>query len=187
LTHACKKFPDCIKVSIPIEAYPGGKYRKNHDVLRPEVQEVTLADIATRGPQGVTQLGIDCSSFSQMNINMNGGSRSRDNPYGGKHEREIVGNKHAAFVVKCIRLILRVGGYFSVENPTSSYLWVLPSFKRLANHVSVSKTRLHQCEFGLTFPDCPEKRCQKDTIILSNVPELSCVPSVTNMYIAWEA
>ena len=81
--------------------------------------------------------------------------------------------------MKCIKCIMEVGGYFSVENRTSSYLWSLPGFKRLAHRVGSYKVRLHQCEYGLCFPDAPSKRCRKDTTILANFPE------IMNLHVLW--
>ena len=96
-----------------------------------------------------------------------------------ERERERDGNCHARFVLKCIKCIMEVGGYFSVENPTSSYLWSLPGFNRLAHRVGSYKVRFHQCEYGLCFPDAPSKRCRKDTTILANFPE------IMNLHVLW--
>ncbi len=56
------------------------------------------------------------------------------------------------------------GKFFSLENPKDSFIWELPSFKRLAKRPGVVATLLHQCAYGGPY--------HKPTIILTNCPWL---------------
>ena len=102
-------------------------------------------------------------------------SRTADNPLGScLRENEIKGNLHAKHVsVLCHALVLNKG-YYSIENPLGSYLFLHPGI------MSLSQTRgsffccFDQCLFGLQLPGCDaDHYIRKRTRILTNVDELT--------------
>lgn len=56
------------------------------------------------------------------------------------------------------------GKFFSIENPEGSFIWELPSFKRLAAKRGVVAVLLHQCAYGGPY--------HKPTILLTKCPWL---------------
>ena len=99
-----------------VECYPGGVYRAAHDILRKEVEQWIRSDLML-GAFVYWHFGIDCSSWSLININLNGGTRCRSSPFGdGSLAREAQGNALAAVTLRLIELIHKAGGWWSVEN-----------------------------------------------------------------------
>lgn len=74
------------------------------------------------------------------------------------------GNALAAFTAECCELLHSVGGYFSVENPELSWLWLLPYMLMLANLEGVQFIRVLFKDFAVPY--------LKPTLILHNMPTL---------------
>ena len=162
-------------VLAPVEAYPQGKYDKQNDVLVALVFNRLLV-LALCLRDTFWHFGQPCESFSMLNVNLNKGTRSRDNPYGdGSLKREVLGNLQANLTRRLIHALTRGNrnNKWSIENPATSYFWALPWVKRLIHARGHYLIRLHQCQYGLCFPDSPHNHfCKKDTYILTNDPRL---------------
>ena len=176
LSTALSKYRGIIEVGVPVEAFPNGKYDPESDVLRKDVSDRLYRELHCHSLVFAViyyHFGIDCSSFSRVNVNLNAGTRTKACPSGdGSLERELLGNALAKFVLKFCLELCRLGHHWSIENPTSSFLWQLAGFRKLARMKGVHKVRFCQCEYGLHFPDDPKTFCRKDTIILTNINEL---------------
>ena len=159
------------EVGCPIEAYPGGVYNEAHDVLIPAVAKALRAEAAAGW--GYWHLGLVCSSFSRLNVNLNAGTRTQAAPLGdGTLAREVYGNRLVDFTVSLVRILVSRGSWFSIENPTTSLVWSIPSIKKLRRLGGGVRTiRFCQCMYGVRFPDSgPCQRCKKDTTLLTNAP-----------------
>ena len=75
-------------------------------------------------------------------------------------EANLLARRQAALC----QAIYDAGGYFSVENPESSFLWLLKEYKALAALKGVRFVVLHQCAYGSPH--------YKPTGILTNAPWL---------------
>ncbi len=84
-----------------------------------------------------------------------------------------------------------VGGFWSIENPGSSYIWHTDEIKELALRHDVLEVRFTQCTYVLRPPDfagTQDLRVRKDTTILTNVPTLvrlcrSCTLDHTHVHL----
>jgi hypothetical protein len=153
-----------------VEAYPGGKYDEEQDLSRPCVFRRLLGE-AQRG-WAFWHFGLPCKSFSRLNVNFNDGTRTRVNPWGdGSLAREVLGNLLLRLTLRLIAVLGSRGSWWSLENPTSSFVWSIPAVRRLRRRPGVHVVRFCQCMFGLKFPDSlPCEFCQKDTMIMSSMP-----------------
>ena len=62
--------------------------------------------------------------------------------------RVEAGNCLAAFTARVATWALERGVPFAIENPSSSRLWLLPCFARLADSPGVGTVGFHHCEYG---------------------------------------
>jgi hypothetical protein len=154
----------------PIDAYALGTYKPDHDILDPKVAHRLKARWASK--PCYVHFGLPCSSFSILNVNFNSGTRSKTLPLGdGTLTRETQGNQFARAVVSMCRSLLKQGCWFSIENPTSSYLWLCPEIKRLMRSPGVRLVRFDQCAHGLRIQSSAGTGpCKKDTSVLTNAP-----------------
>ena len=118
---------------------------------------------------------MPCSSFSVLQ-NLNEGTRSLENPEGnGTLPREILGNSLALRVGKLCKAFVAAGGFFTIENPKSSYLWKYDPIARL-DKFSID-VDFDQCCYDLWPPhakaDPSLGKIKKPTRLRTNMHELS--------------
>ena len=107
--------------------------------------------------------------------------RSPEEPHGkseltGKSMQLVhLGNELLAFTLKCCLLLLQTGGYFSIENPELSWLWLQEGTLQLQQMAGVCFVRVLFKDFGVPF--------YKPTLFLHNVPTLHRLNSFAE---AWE-
>lgn len=101
-------------------------------------------------------------------------TRTKENPLGSmQRPTEIEGNLQAENVARLCRALIKVSGYFSIENPGGSMLFHHPHIKALASSTNSIFVRLDQCMYGLTLPgSLPGEFCRKRTCIFTNMLEL---------------
>jgi len=135
----------------PIEAYPSKNvYLPRHDLDRPCVVS-KLLKLICKGKYYYIHFGMPCSSFSLLQ-NLNKGTRTSSRPEGdGSLERERLGNRLADAVCLLCRAQHEIGGYFSIENPRSSFLWKYAPVSELFEFCS--SVCFDQCMFGLAPPN----------------------------------
>ena len=159
------------EIGTPVEAYSGKHYNCHGDILEDPVFNSLVFDIMWHGSGSYYHFGLPCSSFSMMNVNLNKGSRSKHHPGGlGLLAREIRGNEILSRTLQLIGVIDKVGGYWSIENPANSYVWLMTDVVSLSHATLVSKIRFDQCGYGLQFPSCSaNERVLKPTVVMSNL------------------
>jgi hypothetical protein len=164
------------EMDLPLEAFPAlGGYRPEHDLRRGVVRKNLRVKI-TGGTYRYVHFGIPCTRFSRIQ-QMNGGSRSKANPAGDENDpRDREANEMAHVVCLFCRLVAKTGGFFSIENPLTSFLWGLAEYEELMK--GFSTVDFDQCMFGLAPPHVSSDaniRMKKATRIVTNCPGLSCL------------
>lgn len=93
--------------------------------------------------------------------------RSHSKPEGLDPKNALVreANLLAARTAQLAALQYKVNGWFSIENPANSFMWLLKSMIRLARSPTVNKVVGDQCMFGGEFV--------KPTLWLTNAPHLN--------------
>ena len=137
-------------VGEPWEAYPKkGVYLDHFDLLNKNNVKRLYREIL-EGAYFYIHFGMPCSSFSVLQ-NLNGGTRSLACPEGDSSlDREVIGNLLADSVAKLCAALAKVGGFYSIENPLSSYLWGYGPIAKLRR--SSFDVDFHQCAYGLSPP-----------------------------------
>ena len=159
-----------LPVAEPIEAFPvRGIYRVDQDLLRVDVFQNLLEQIQ-ENRFGYVHFGLPCRPFSVLR-NLSGGLRSKTNPFGGS-DLDQQGNLLAHRVVTLCRALTEVNAGWSIENPRSSYLRLLPEVQSLAS--SGRFVKFDQCCYGLRVPGPSGEGdyIKKPTSLLTNVAEL---------------
>ena len=137
-------------VDTPVEIIQRGKVSKQHDLLHNPTFERLCRD--AKKPRQIWHFGLPCGSFSIMQ-NMNKGTRSSHNPEGDNSlDREKVGNELLSRTVYLCQLLHDHGSFFTIENPHSSYAWLMPQMKCLLSRANAASVELDQCQFGLRIP-----------------------------------
>jgi len=159
-------------VKRPLEAFPRGKYDTSQDILTDTVFSQLCIDACciSEGRQH-WHFGLPCSSFSIINLNMNGGTRNSDTPNGnGSLERERVGNTLLERTLKLIKLLSQSGHTWTLENPGTSFVFRMPKVVRLLKRQSVSSVKFDQCMFGLKIEGSQDGMLTKKfTRIIGNI------------------
>jgi len=159
-----------LKVRRPIDAYHNRKYISTDDLSKPHVQENLRRDVLA-GMIVYTHFGIPCSSWGPLSRS-NNGTRSKSCPAGdGTLARENTGNQEADFVAELCVLLASVGGFWSIENPQSSYLFHYAPILSLFELSDAQIVHFDQCMYGLRPPlPGPNEYTYKATSVLSNIP-----------------
>ena len=135
-----------------IELEKGSEY----NLLRKSTQTVILRLLAT-GNVKYVHFGTPCKVFSRARHNLRNYRQAR------LHETE--GVALALFTVRCIRILLRVGGYFSIENPLTSRIWDFEPIRALFRHREALFVRWDMCCYNTCY--------KKPTGLLTNMTSLS--------------
>ena len=137
----------------PIELFtPEGRTRPEMDLRCPRVQR-RLEDLAEAGALAGVHCGITCRTFSQLFRVFGSGTRSADQPEGsGSRDDEVAANRDARWMCDFLRIVWRRGGWFTIENPSASYLWHLPCVQELCREIECYRVSFDQCTFGLGAP-----------------------------------
>ena len=92
--------------------------------------------------------------------------------HASKKQKQLfhLGNELLAFILKCSSLLLALGGYFSIENPELSWLWIQEGTLDLIAYNGVAFVRLLFKDFAVPF--------YKPTLFLRNCPTLHLLSEV---------
>eukprot|EP00435_Cladocopium_sp_Y103_P040010 s704_g10.t2 len=126
------------------------------NLLRQSTQRCILRLLAS-GRIKYVHFGTPCRVFSRARHNLKDLKKAR------RHEAE--GVAMAIFTVRCIRVLLRVGGFFSIENPLNSRLWDFSPIQSLFKHRGCLFVRWDMCRYFTTY--------KKPTGLLTNLAALS--------------
>ena len=114
-----------LQMASPFECYRDNVYDGRFDLESDFVHRSLLAD-AKAGLYSYLHFGIVCTSWGPAG-RLSGGHRRLWCVLGcPDSDREVRGNLQAQHMQELIETLLKVGGYFSVENPYGSYLWLSP-------------------------------------------------------------
>ena len=127
-----------------------------YNVLRKETQQYILGLIQKRRVRYI-HFGTPCTVFSRARHGIRNLTRAR--------HHEAVGVALAAFTCRCIRMLLKCDGFFSLENPENSRLWDFSMVSSLFHHKSVSMVRWDMCMYGTPY--------KKATGLLTNLEGLN--------------
>ena len=149
------------------------KHGKHHrDILDDTVYEQLLVDASVPGQ--VWHFGLPCGSFSIIQ-HSNQGTRRVGLPQGnGMQEREVVGNIIVHRTVQIIGVLLKAGNQWTLENPRTSYAWLMPELAALLNHKDTRVCIFDQCAYGLRLKgrDGRYGPCKKNTKLAGNLTGL---------------
>ncbi|MDE0839883.1 MAG: hypothetical protein OSB41_12650 [Kiritimatiellae bacterium] len=134
------------------EAFPDGQgFDRSQDLGDPRVVDLICDDVL-EGRYCHVHAGIECKTWSVMQYSF-GGSRSRDDPLGnGRREAEVTGNRQMQQLMRILLCCLATATDFTVENPQTSILWLVPLFVQILALPFVETAIIHQCAYGLGSP-----------------------------------
>ena len=137
------------------------------------LQDELLALVSAGGVAWV-HMGPPCTTFSSWYLcSSHSNTRSKENPEGfGNSKDEVLGNTMAYFSVKMANKCIRTNTWFTIEQPRSSWMWLLKSMRALALNPTVHFTYLTMCSYGSPY--------QKRTAFLSNARFTTGVASSCN-------
>ena len=171
LTEQMRRQTAC-KILEPVEYMKGGVKIEKHDILNR--RSFNQLKIEAARPKQVWHFGIPCGSFSILQ-HSNKGTRRKHCPEGlGILLRETVGNEILRRTLVLIDILEKNGNFWTVENPSSSYLWCMPRVVKKIQQEGNSLVSLDQCCYGLKLRDSEGELgpCKKPTKFLGNLPGL---------------
>ena len=126
------------------------------DLMCRRVRASILNQVRNRQVASV-HFGFPCNTFSRARRPGGGGPpplRSNRFPWGfpdlvGKNaEKVLVANSLLRFMVKVCRLATKKRIPWSIENPLTSILWIVPEVRSMLFHTKASQARFDFCQFG---------------------------------------
>ena len=126
-------------------------------------------------PGQLWHFGFAFSSFSVL-MHANKGTRRWNRPEGdGSLETERLDNEVLCRICKLIDILQKHNSYWTLDSPSSSYLWGMQQLLKKFNFHSGCHAEFDQCSYGLRIKDGNGSMlpCQKPTIIIGNLPGLS--------------
>ena len=159
----------------PVEYMQGGVRVDKHDILN-EQSFKRLKREAAR-PRQLWHFGTPCGSFSILQ-HSNGGTRRKHCPEGsGLLLREVIGNEVLRRTMILIDILEQHGNFWTMENPSSSYLWCMPRVSKKIQNADTILVSLDQCCYGLKLRDSDGNLgpCRKPTKLLGNLPGLDAL------------
>ena len=144
-----------IPILPPIEIEAGDFVQQSVDVLDPAVQAHLRLLIEAKVIFYI-HFGTPCSSFSIARKNDGGPPPLRDRHHlwglpglRPQDQRKVtMGTEFMFFTQRMATLCHKLGVLWSVENPASSFIWVMPPILDLAQLPTVQKITLDMCRFG---------------------------------------
>ena len=149
----------CLSAGIfclpPVELDPTGHVEFSQDVHSPALF-AKISRWVEEQALGLIHIATPCSSFSTARRDDGGPPplRSKWHPYGvpglSPNNRKIAreGNRFAEQTVKIMRMAVREGVEFTVENPATSWLWRLPPMATFRKFHVMWVVALTMCAYG---------------------------------------
>ena len=160
----------------PVDAYLPS-YNPAHDLTIGTVQKHFL-DLATDRKLKWIHMGITCTSWSRLRL-WTTGTRTAAQPMGVHPDpTELIGNKELRFAMRLSRVMLRKGGYISIENPRTSLMWKTSCVHSLMRDFpELQLIHFDQCCYGLGSPVGSEHKevWKKATCLLTNLPQAQAI------------
>ena len=144
-----------MQVLPPIEIETGQFVRQSVDVLDPKVQ-AHLQLLIEAEIIFYIHFGTPCSSFSVARKNDGGPPPLRDRHHlwglpglrPQDQKKVTMGTEFMFFTQRMAKLCNRFKVAWSIENPASSFIWVMPPILELAQEPQVQTITLDMCRFG---------------------------------------
>ncbi len=150
LSEAMGRVAGC-EVLEPVDIKPHSTGIHSQDILN-NIFFRRLKKEAARDNQ-LWHFGLPCGSFSVLQ-HSNKGTRRKNNPSGNNTLlREIIGNEILRRTVILIEILEENGNHWTLENPASSYAWLMPLLKKKCNRAECGIVDMDQCAYGLKLPD----------------------------------
>ena len=140
-----------LRVLPDIEVAKGNSF----NLLNPKTQSFIIT-LLEKGLVWCIHFGTPCTVWSRARRNIKNVRRA--------HEKERAGVVLALFTARAIRVCLRLGIFFTLENPQSSRLWDFGPIKDIFKHRGVFFFTTHMCAWGSAY--------KKPTSILTNLEQL---------------
>ena len=174
LTQVCKEH-DQLRVEPPVDFKNKGQNRgvNSQDILDNKFFATLKRDAAR--PNQLWHFGLPCGSFSILQ-HSKGGTRRKNNPQGDNTlPREIVGNLILKRTLVLIKILEQNDSWWTLENPRSSYVWLMPGLVEKLSNPNYQEAVMHQCAYGLRLKNDQGQfgPCKKHTRFLGNLPELA--------------
>eukprot|EP00438_Fugacium_kawagutii_P015754 Skav233443 [mRNA] locus=scaffold1486:339543:342293:- [translate_table: standard] len=161
-----------VEVLEPVEIKHASAKLGSQDILDKKFFNKLLLD--AKEPGQLWHFGLPCGSFSILQ-HSNGGTRRRHCPQ-GLHvlDREIKGNLILKRTLQLIAALTEAGNWWTLENPKSSYVWLMPELLHWIQHHTTNAAVMHQCAYGLRLkgPSGKYGPCKKHTQFIGNLPGL---------------
>ena len=161
-----------LTVHSPVELIQRGKPLESHNLLDDTTFNRLCKD-ACHGHQ-LWHFCLPSASFSILQ-NMNHSTRSREKPEGlGWLKKEKRGNELARRTIYLCKLLHEHGSFFTVENPKTSFVWLLPEMQGLINITQARTVEFDQCCYNLRIFDSKgfSGLVKKATKIVGTLPTL---------------
>ncbi len=161
-----------VRILEPVDIKPYRKGIYSQDILNDRFFGEMKRQAAIPGQ--LWHFGLPCGSFSILQ-HSNKGTRRKSCPQGNNTlEREIIGNEILRRTCVLIDILERHKNLWTLENPASSYAWLMPVLATLVNKPEVYEAVFHQCAYGLKLPDKYGELgpCKKHTRVVGNLPRL---------------
>ena len=144
-----------------------GVYHAANDLSLKQIVDALILQIEC-GVYHYVHLGTPCSSFSRLQVLFGHGTRTAQRPQGdGTRANEKHGNLLLRHSIRIIHACIRCNVLWSLENPKQSFLFLMPSVKRLLSCRSTYSVVFDQCMYGLCDPTS-KLLYQKSTRLLTN-------------------
>lgn len=169
-----------VQVLEPVEILNASKSLGSQDILDKKFFKKLVLE--AKEPGQLWHFGLPCGSFSILQ-HSNGGTRRKHCPAGlDVLPREIKGNLILNRTLKLIGVLTKAGNWWTLENPKSSYVWLMPDFLRWIEHHTTNTAVMHQCAYGLRLPgvDGTYGPCKKHTQFVGNLPHLNEMSQLCN-------
>lgn len=159
----------------PVEYMQGGVRVDKYDILNRQSFKRLKREAAR--PKQLWHFGTPCGSFLILQ-HSNGGTRRKHCPEGSDVLlREVIGNEVLRRTMILIDILEQHGNFWTMENPSSSYLWCMPRVSKKIQNADTILVSLDQCGYGLKLRDSNGNLgpCRKPTKFLGNLPGLDAL------------
>ena len=139
----------------PVEINVEGDTLASADLLDPALQKKINTWIAS-GCVRLAHFGTPCATFSRARKNDGGPPPLRKNDFlsgvpilsKGDQEKVRLGTLFLDITLQLCAALASVGAFWSIENPATSMLWLMPQMVEFCNRFSPTRIELHMCAFG---------------------------------------
>ena len=172
----------------PIDIVVDGDVLAPADILDPGLMAKVQAWISS-GIVGMVHFGTPCTTFSRARRNDGGPPPIRSETFlqgipgidPSDQSAVDLGTKFLDITLQLARLIQSAGGVWTIENPLSSMLWLMPQTILLLAVPGVARYEIDMCMFGGTSQKPTLFVCSQD--LLSTIVRRCCGQSASHVHV----